>query len=137
MRGGVCVDALGLGRLEGANAGPVALRDALTAILQGTGFALDYSEAAHPPLLTDARATGSPLELVAHYSSQLTWTVVVNRVIVSAVGEPATTDAVSVSPHNGMQGSPIYSTSGLQFDTLFRPELIPGKLVKLQQGLRQ
>lgn len=113
-----------------ANPGPVALTDVLTTIIQPEGFALDYSASAPAIQCSDVRLTGSPIEQVASlmsaYGSQLTWFINLQRLVVRPVGAPFSEDAIRIAADNGMQRLPVYSSSGLQLETLFNPLLRPG-----------
>jgi len=112
-----------------ANAGPVALRSALEAIVTPEGFAVDISDAVPAYQLTDQRVTGSPMEQVIAIMKQftdLTWFVNLQRVVVRKAGAPYSDDSVDISLQTGMQSLPMYSSSGLQFGTVFNPKLRPG-----------
>lgn len=112
-----------------SNAGPVALEAALTSIASAQGFSVDYSAAAPQYQLTDVRVTGSPMEqiagLMAHFND-LTWFVNLQRLIIRSAGAPFATDSIRIAADNGMQRLPVYSSSGIQLDTLFNPLLRPG-----------
>jgi hypothetical protein len=112
-----------------ANAGPVNLKDALMAIAADQEFVVDYSTLAPQYLLTDVRVTGSPLDqirgLMSHFND-LTWFINLQRLVVRQANAPFSNDAVVISPETGLQRLPVYSSSGLQFDTLFNPVLRPG-----------
>lgn len=115
--------------------GPVKLSDALTTIIKPQGFSLDYSETAPTYQLTDVHVTGSPLEqvstLLRHYDD-LTWFCNLQRLIVRKARAPFNEDAIRIAADTGMQGYPIYSTSGLQFSTVFNPRLRPGAALDVQ-----
>lgn len=112
-----------------ANAGPVTLADAITSIITPAGFTLVYSDTAPTYQMSDVRVTGSPLEqvgaLIAHYPD-LTWQTHLQQIIVRKANAPITADSVCVAVDTGMQGAPIYSSSGLQVQTLFNPLIRPG-----------
>lgn len=112
-----------------ANAGPVSLKDALTTIASAQQFSVDYSEQAPRYQCTDIRLTGSPMEqiggLMAHFMD-LTWFVNLQRLVVRQANAPFATDAISIAPDSGLMRLPVYSSGGLQFDTLFNPQLRPG-----------
>lgn len=118
-----------------SNAGPVLLKDALTTIAALGGFAVDYSASAPAYMLTDVRATGSPLEqigqLIAHYPD-LTYFPNLQRVIVRKANAPYGTDTITISDSTGKMGFPVYSQSGLQFSTLFNPNIYPGVGVNVE-----
>ena len=121
-----------------ANAGPVALSDALTAIAAPQGFSLDYSESAPQYQLTDVRVTGSPMEQIAalmNHFGNLTWFVNLQRIVVRTAGAPFSADSIRIAADNGMQRLPIYSSSGLQLDTLFNPQLRPGVACDIETSL--
>lgn len=109
--------------------GPVALPDALTNIIKPQGFSLDYSDSAPRYPLTDVHVTGSPLEqvstLLRHYD-ELTWFCNLQRLIVRRAKAPFDEDAIRIAADTGLQGFPVYSSSGLQFATLFDARLRPG-----------
>lgn len=119
-----------------ANAGPVKLEDALTSIIAPAGFTLDYSTLDTMPhyQLVDVREPGSPMEQVAGLMRQfpdLTWFVNLQRLVVRLANAPYSADAIDISPDNGLMRLPTYSTSGLQFDTLFNSQLRPGVACKV------
>lgn len=112
-----------------ANPGPVKLSDALTAIVGPFGFAVDYSAQATDYPLTDQRVDGTPMQQVISLLNQhpeLTWFINLQRLIVRKAGAPFSQDFIEISPQTGLQRLPVYSTSGLQFDTLFNAKLRPG-----------
>jgi len=112
-----------------ANPGPVLLQSALTAIAQAGQFSVDYSAEAPQYQLTDVRVTGSPMQQIAgllRSFPDLTWFVNLQRVIVREVNAPYAKDQIQISADTGLQGFPVYSTSGLQFQTIFNPRLRPG-----------
>jgi hypothetical protein len=112
-----------------ANAGPVKLEDALASIAALGGFALDYSDTAPRYMLTDVRVVGTPMEqigkLMSHFKD-LAWFVNLQRLVVRKVNAPFSADAVRIAADTGLQGFPVYSTSGLQLQTIFNPRLRPG-----------
>jgi hypothetical protein len=112
-----------------ANAGPVSLQSALTTIAAAQQFSVDYAESAPQYQLTDVRVTGSPMEqiagLMSHFND-LTWFVNLQRLIVRVANAPFSADAISIAADNGLMRLPVYSSSSLQFDTLFNPQLRPG-----------
>ena len=118
-----------------ANAGPVALKDVLSSVIAPAGFSLDYSSVAINPMMNDVRLTGSPLEQVAqavsHYP-QLRYAFQLQRLIVSAVDQPFSTDPILISPRNGMMGGPAFSSSSLELATIFNPRIRPGVAVKVE-----
>jgi hypothetical protein len=112
-----------------SNAGPVNLQDCLTSIISPQGFTVDYAATAPQYLLTDVRAPGSPLEQVAHVMSafdDLTWFVNLQRLVIREANAPYSADAISIAADNGMMRLPVYSSSALQLDTLFNPQIRPG-----------
>jgi hypothetical protein len=112
-----------------ANAGPVLLQDALTPIAAMGDFSVDYSAQAPQYQMTDVRVTGSPMEhisgLMRHFPD-LTWFVNLQRIVVRAGGAPYSADSIRIAADTGMMSYPVYSSSGLQFATLFNPRLRPG-----------
>jgi hypothetical protein len=118
-----------------ANAGPVRLQDALTAIAELGQFSVDYAATAPQYQMTQVRVTGSPMQqisaLMRHFPD-LTWTVNLQRVIVRAALAPIDSDPIRIAVDTGMQNEPVYSTSGLQFATLFNPQIRPGASLDVQ-----
>lgn len=118
-----------------ANAGPVQLEDALTSVAALGNFSLDYSESAPKYMLTDVRVTGAPMEQLGKLMAQfkdLTWFINLQRLIVRKVNAPFSADPVRIAADTGLQGFPVYSTSGLQFVTVFNPRLRPGVALDVQ-----
>lgn len=112
-----------------ANAGPVSLQSVLTTLAALQDFSVDYSNTAPQYQCTDIRLTGSPMEQIAGLMSHfpdLTWFVNLQRLVVRQAGAPFSADAISIAADNGLMRLPVYSQSGLQFDTLFNPQLRPG-----------
>ena len=112
-----------------ANPGPVTLQAALTSVAALGGFVVDYSADAPQYQLTDVRLTGSPLQQIAalmQHVSDLTWYVNLQRVVVRAANAPFTAAPIRVAVDTGLMNAPVYSTSGLQFSTLFNPQIRPG-----------
>lgn len=112
-----------------SNAGPVVLRDVLTTIAATGNFAVDYSEEAPDYQLTDVRVTGAPLEQIDKIMRafpDLTWFTNLQRLVVRQANAPFSADPVRIAVDTGLQGFPVYSTSGLQFTTVFNPQLRPG-----------
>lgn len=112
-----------------ANAGPVSLQSVLTTLAALQDFSVDYSNTAPQYQCTDIRLTGSPMEQIAGLMSHfpdLTWFVNLQRLVVRQAGAPYSADAISIAANNGLMRLPVYSQSGLQFDTLFNPQLRPG-----------
>jgi hypothetical protein len=118
-----------------ANPGPVALQDVLTSVITPAGFSLDYSSAAINPLMNDVRLTGSPLEqitqAIGHYP-QLRFAFQLQRLAVTAVGQPFTADPILISPRNGMMGGPAFSSSSLQLATIFNPRIRQGVAIEVE-----
>ncbi|SEC87266.1 hypothetical protein SAMN02787142_2104 [Burkholderia sp. WP9] len=118
-----------------ANPGPVALQDVLTSVITPAGFSLDYSSAAINPLMNDVRLTGSPLEqitqAIGHYP-QLRFAFQLQRLVVTAVGQPFTADPILISPRNGMMGGPAFSSSSLQLATIFNPRIRQGVAIEVE-----
>lgn len=112
-----------------ANPGPVLLSDALADIAAQAGYSVDYSALAPIYQLTDVRLTGSPLQqigaLMRHFPD-MTWFVNLQRLVVRQANAPFADDPIRVAVDTGLQAAPVYSTSGLQFTTLFNPRLRPG-----------
>lgn len=120
-----------------ANAGPVRLQDAIAAVAQIGAFSVDYSTTAPTYQLTNVRVSGSPMEQIAELMRafpDLTWFVNLQRLIVRKVNAPYSADQVIVSAETGLQGFPVYSTSGLQFQTVFNPLLRPGAALDVRSA---
>lgn len=118
-----------------ANAGPVLLKDVLTTLGTLGGFTIDYSTSAPNYSLTDVRLVGTPMEQLAavmNYFPDLTWTTVLQRVKVRQKDAPYSSEAINIAPETGLVGYPVYSTSGLQFDTLFNPLIYPGAALNIK-----
>jgi len=118
-----------------ANAGPVSLVSALTTIAVAQSFAVDYSADAPQYQLTDVRVTGSPMEQITglmNHFNDLTWFTNLQRLVVRAANAPFTSAAIDIAADNGLMRLPVYSSSGLQFDTLFNPQLRPGVALNVQ-----
>lgn len=114
--------------------GGVTLLSALQAIVQPAGFQVDYAPSAPTYQLAAVRVTGAPLEqidtLMAHYPD-LTWNTSLQRVQVRTALSPIDSAQVNISADNGLQGYPVYSTSGLQLATVFNPMITPGKALNV------
>lgn len=118
-----------------ANAGPVALTDALTAILAPCGFTLDYSQIAPTYQLKDVRVAGTPMDQcnqLLNMFPALTHHVALQRFIVRSANAPYSADPIVIAPETGMMRIPTYSSSGLQFETVFNPLLVLGAQCKMQ-----
>jgi hypothetical protein len=118
-----------------ANAGPVTLKAALTTIAQAAGYTVNYAASAPQYQLTDVRVTGSVLDQIGammRYFPDLVWTPNLQQILVRAEDAPLTTDPVRVAVDTGMQQAPVYSTSGLQFVTLFNPQILPGTALNVE-----
>lgn len=118
-----------------ANPGPVLLQSALTSIAQAGQFSVDYSDQAPQYQLTDVRVTGSPMQQITGLMRSfpdLTWFVNLQRIVVREVNAPYAKDQVQISADTGLQGFPVYSTSSLQFRTIFNPRLRPGVALDVQ-----
>jgi hypothetical protein len=120
-----------------ANAGPVLLRDALTSIVSPAGMTVDYSAALPDVQLVDVRADGSPLAQVASILRafpQIRWLVNLQRLVVFPTAAPFAEDPVRVAADTGLVGNPVYSTSGLQFATIYNPQIAPGTYLDVESG---
>jgi hypothetical protein len=121
-----------------ANAGPITLKDTLTSIVSPVGFTVDYSAALPEIQLVDTRVQGSPLTQVSAVMNafpKLRWLVNLQRLIVFPTDAPFAQDPVRVAADNGLVGNPVYSTSGLQFATIYNPQLAPGVYVDIESGI--
>lgn len=114
-----------------ANPGPVALQDALSSIITPAGFVLDYSQLAGMPqyICQDIRLTGTPegqvADLLSHYPD-LRFHYNLQRLRVYQATAPYDGNVVIVDAASGLMKLPIYSTTGVQFDTIFNPLLTLG-----------
>jgi hypothetical protein len=118
-----------------ATPGGVTLKDALTAIVAPAGFVVDYADSAPVYQLAQTRVTGAPLDQVGALMRQypdLTWQPILQRLQVRSVNAPISADTIDISAETGLMGYPTYSTSGLQFATLFNPKLTPGAALNVQ-----
>lgn len=118
-----------------SNAGPVALKDALTQIAALGDFTVDYADGAPAYTMSDVRATGSPLQQIGYLMSQfsdLRWFVHLQRLVILPTDAPFTGESVRIAADNGMIGNPVYSTSGLQLATVFNPAIRPGVSLDVQ-----
>lgn len=118
-----------------SNAGPVTLKDAVTAIAAQGNFEVDYGDDAINPQLIDVRVTGSPMEQIHALMNQfpaLTWSNGLSRLLIRSVGAPFNAEPITVSIQTGLMQLPTYSSSGLQFDTLFNPRLMPGRACQFE-----
>ena len=114
--------------------GGVTLQSALEQIIGPAGFQLDYASAAPTYMLGPMRVTGEPLAQVNDIMKafpDLTWDVSLQRVRVRTALAPIDSNSVDVNAGNGLQGYPVYSTSGLQFSTVFNPLITPGKAINI------
>ena len=109
--------------------GGVTLQSALETIAASAGFQVDYAPTAPTYQLPATRVTGAPLEqigaLMAHYPA-LTWNTSLQRLQVRTALAPIDSNQVDISVDTGLQGYPVYSTSGLQLATVFNPLITPG-----------
>ena len=64
--------------------------------------------------------------------SDLTWFINLQRLVVRAANAPFDSNAIDINASNGMQRLPVYSSSALQLDTLFNPQLRPGVACNIQ-----
>lgn len=114
--------------------GGVTLLSALQAIAQPAGFQVDYAKTAPTYQLAATRVTGAPLEqigaIMAHYPD-LTWNTSLQRLQVRTALAPIDSNQVDISADNGLQGYPVYSTSGLTLATVFNPLITPGAALNI------
>lgn len=118
-----------------ANPGPVSTEDVLKAVVEPAGFAVDYSPTAQLLDVQNVRLTGSPLQQVGQFMRgfpALTWFVNLQRLVVRQADAPFTDDPVRIAVDTGLMAAPVYSTSGLQFSTVFNPQLRPGIALNVQ-----
>ena len=62
---------------------------------------------------------------MSHYDD-LTWFCNLQRLIVRKARTPFNEDAIRIAADTGLQGYPVYSSSGLQLSTVFNARLRPG-----------
>jgi len=118
-----------------AQEGPIALWDALSAILEPTGLIVDYADTAPEIYASKVRTTGTPLEqagaLMRGYP-ELTWYVNLQRFVVRPINGPLGGDPITVNKFSGMIGYPVYATSGITVSTIFDPRIRPGVTLDIQ-----
>jgi hypothetical protein len=118
-----------------SNPGPVKLSDVVASLAQAAGFTVNYAAGAPDPYLSDVRLVGSLQDqlraLFGHFPA-LTYNIALQQVQVRAANAPLFSNPVTISVETGMQKSPIYSTSGLQVETIFDPRITPGTPLQVQ-----
>jgi hypothetical protein len=118
-----------------SNPGPVTLSAALTQILQGTNYTLNFSSTATNYTMTNVRASGTPMDQVIKLVGQypdLVWWSSLDQICVRKALAPLGSGSITINVQNGLQASPVYSSSGLTFTTLFNPQIIPGAALNVQ-----
>ena len=105
---------------------PLALQDALTAILAPTDITVAFAETVPALQVQKVHVIGTPMQQaqrVMNAYPELTWYIDLQRMIVRPVGAPAEETAVTISRETGLIGYPTYSTSGVTLSTLFDPRI--------------
>lgn len=114
---------------------PIALQDALTAILEPTGLVVEFADSAPKFQPQRIHVIGTPLQqaiTLMGYYPELTWYINLQRFIVRAVNSPLGGDPLLVSKTAGMIGYPTYSTSGITLAMLFDARVRLGLALDVQ-----
>lgn len=114
--------------------GTLVLTDVLTNILGASGYTLNAAQSLPAYTITNPRATGSLQDQVKSILDgypNIAWYFNLQQLILRPVGASIYADPIAIGPTTGMKGSPEYSTSGVQVDTIYEPRLIPGQSIKL------
>lgn len=114
---------------------PIALKDALTAILAPTGLVVEFAESVPELQFQKAHLVGTPMEqanTLMNYFPELTHYTNLQRFIVRPVNAPLGGDPIPVNKTTGMIGYPTYSTSGITLATLFNPRIRLGLALDIQ-----
>lgn len=139
----VCLDIEANAAMQGmnstaspyANAGPVSLKEALTAIATPAGLTVNFDASAQDHQLVQQRAVGNPVEQITQVMNQfpnLTWFINLQQLVVRDALAPLDAPAIRVAADTGMVGYPVYNTSGLTLSTLFDPRIRPGLALDVQ-----
>lgn len=108
---------------------PVALKDALTKILEPTGLVVEFAESVTELQIQKARLSGTPMDQAATllgYFPELTWYINLQRFLVRPVNAPLGGEPIPVNKYTGMISYPTYSTSGITLSMLFDARIRPG-----------
>lgn len=114
---------------------PIALQDALTAILEPTGLVVEFAESVPELQIQKAHLLGTPMEqanTLMNYFPELTHYTNLQRFIVRPVNGPLGGDPLPVNKGTGMIGYPTYSSSGVTLATLFDARLRLGLALDIQ-----
>lgn len=114
---------------------PIALQDALTAILEPVGLVVEFAESVPDLQIQKAHLLGSPMEqanALMNYFPELTHYTNLRRFIVRPVNGPLGGDPLPVNKGTGMIGYPTYSSSGITLATLFDARLRLGLALDIQ-----
>lgn len=114
---------------------PIALQDALTAILEPAGLVVEFAESVPDLQIQKAHLLGSPMEqanALMNYFPELTHYTNLRRFIVRPVNGPLGGDPLPVNKGTGMIGYPTYSSSGITLATLFDARLRLGLALDIQ-----
>lgn len=114
---------------------PIALQDALTAILEPTGFQVELAESVPALQIEKVYFLGTPMEQanrLMNYFPELTHYTNLQRFIVRPVNGPLGGDPLPVNKGAGMIGYPTYSSSGVTLATLFDARLRLGLALDIQ-----
>lgn len=114
---------------------PVALADALTAILGPTNLVVDFAPSVPALQIQKAHLVGTPMQQAStlmSYFPELTWYINLQRFLVRPVNGPLGGDPIAINSGTGMVGYPTYATSGVTVSTLFDPRIRPGAALDIQ-----
>ena len=114
---------------------PIALKDALTAILGPTGLVIDFADSVPDFRPQMIHVIGTPMQqaiTLMGYYPELTWYINLQRFIVRPVNGPVGGDALLINTSNGLIGYPTYATSGISFAMLFDARLRLGLALDIQ-----
>ncbi len=114
--------------------GTLALTDVLTNILSTSGYTLNAAASLPLYTITNPRASGSlqdQIKSILDGFPNIAWYFNLQQLILRPVGASIYADPLPVGVTTGMKGSPEYSTSGVQVDTVFDSRYIPGQAITL------
>ncbi|KNC94036.1 baseplate hub protein [Trabulsiella odontotermitis] len=118
-----------------SQAGPVDLADMLSAIARAAG--MGYRMVGVKGTINNPHFTGSAMQQIIDICSdyQLAYQIVANVLIVWPQNGTMDDVAPYVSPETGLVGYPVFSQSGIMFQTTFSPLLSAGRAVELKTSL--
>lgn len=114
---------------------PIALKDALTAILAPAELEVEFAESVPELQIQKAHLLGTPMEqanALMNYFPELTHYTNLQRFIVRPVNGPLGGDPLQINKGTGMIGYPTYSTSGITLATLFDARIRLGLALDIQ-----